>query len=129
MENNKIELRNLKAPDVLKVTTIISKLGWREIKNCFKGEDLQKLIQAGETNTEVIGMAVIIDLIGIILENLEKCDQELYQLLADLSGKTPEEIKDLDADVFVELIIDVITKIAKNKGFLELASRFLNTTK
>ena len=129
MENNKIELRNLKAPDVLMVTTIISKLGWREIKNCIKGEDIQKLVQAGETNTEVIGMAVIIDVIGIILENLEQSDQHLYQLLADLSGKTPEEIKDLDADVFVELIIDVITKIVKNKGFLELASRFLNTMK
>lgn len=123
------QIRNLKAPDLFLVSTIISKLGVREVKDCFNGEDLKALIgNEKNINFQAIGMTIALDIVGILLENLSKCEKEIYQLLSNLTGLKLKDIQELDATVFVDLISQVIMN-PNNKDFFKLASRFLNTTK
>ena len=131
-QKKQIELRALKAPDLFIVSTILSKIGLKEFKECFQSENLKQLIgeigEDKEANLEKIGMAVVFDIASIACANLAKCEKDIYQLLANLSGLPTKEIANLDGVEFVGLLIDAIKNPA-NRGFLELASRFQITTK
>lgn len=118
-----IKMRNLKAPDMFLVTSILSKIGLKEFKKCFQNEEIKELAKAEEGDrTLVVGMGIVLDVVEVICTNLEKCDELIYKLLSNLSGLTVEEVMDLDGVVFTEMIYEVIANPA-NKGFLELASR------
>lgn len=119
-----INLRKLKAPDLFIVSTIIGKIGLKEFKDCFQNEDLKQLI--GKNTEEQIGMAIAFDIAAIVFSNLAKCEKDIYQLLANLTGLAIKEVMDLDGIDFVELLVKVIMD---NKDFLKLASRFQATEK
>ena len=83
-------LRKLDAKDLFIVTTIISRLGVKEIKNCFKGEETLELIKKlgnskenADASLNAIGISVIIDVAGVVLENMEKCQDKIFQLLSN----------------------------------------------
>ena len=118
-----IKMRNLKAPDMFLVTSILSKIGLKEFSKCFQSEEIKELAKTEEGDKNlVVGMSIALNIAEVIFTNLEKCEKQIYQLLANLSSLTVEEVMDLDGVVFTEMIVEVIANPA-NKGFLELASR------
>lgn len=127
-------LRKVNATDLLIVTTIISKLGIKEIKNCFNGEETLELIKNINNNKEntdaalnAVGMSVLVDVIAVVFENMEKCQDKIFQLLANLSGMKVKEIAELDGTVFVEMLIEVIKE--NSKDFIGVASKLFNLAK
>ena len=127
-------LRKIEAKDVFLVTTIISKLGVKEIKNCFQGEETTNLIKQISNNKDnqdaalnAIGISVIIDIASVVLENMEKCQDKIFQLLSNLSGMKVEEIEKLNGAVLFEMIIEVIKD--NTKDFIGVASRLFNLGK
>lgn len=116
-----IEIKNLKAPDLFIVTTIMSKLGLREIANHFK--EAQKT--SSKKDQVEIDEAVGIAIAGTVLANLQNCEKEIYQVLSNVTGLKTKEIQELDATDFIDLIIKVIMN-PNNKDFFKHASRFLN---
>jgi hypothetical protein len=111
------ELRELTADDMFPMFQIISKIGIREFKSCFESENVKKLVAemtSGKASKDelkaTVGVTVAFDLASVILSNLSSCKDDIYQLLAQLSGMTAKDIGKLPMAVFMEMVIDVIKK-------------------
>jgi len=136
LEENGIELRKIKSTDLFLMTTIISKLGINEFIKCFNSKGIQGLIQSvtnkknkksenyKDEDTIKVGVGVALEVVNIVLANLYKCEKEVYQLMANITGKTTEEIKNLDLDIFLEVLIAFVKK-DEFKDFFKVASKFL----
>lgn len=140
LQENGIELRKIKSTDLFLMTTIISKLGINEFIKCFNSEGIQGLIQSitektksekskkaenkKDEDTVKVGIGVALEIVNIILANLYKCEKEVYQLMANITSKTVEEIKELDLDIFLEILIAFVKK-DEFKDFFKAASKFL----
>lgn len=111
-EGKAYALRNLEAKDIAPMASILSKIGIKEIKDCFNSEDIKSLTD-GKTTEEAIGavgIAVMFDIVGVILGNYEKCQNDIFKFLASLSGKDIKQIESLPLDTFTEMVIDVVRK-------------------
>lgn len=106
MENTEksYELRPLMASDMGAICKIITAIGIRQFKECFKLEDFQG------GNAEQIGFGVVFDIAGIIISNIPKAEEEIQAFLASLTGMKVAEIKKLPLADYGELIMDVVMK-------------------
>lgn len=119
-KETKFNLRKLEARDLFPLSTIMSKVGVRQLKGIFK----QAFENSNEENRTAANFDVAIDIAGILLDNLEKCEQHIYRFLASLSGMKENDIATLPPADFIELIIEVVTK-EDFKDFFKVASRFV----
>ena len=121
---NKIELRKLEAKDVAPMASILSKIGMKEIKACFNPDDIQEIVSGkdAEDAAAAVGFTVIFDIAGVILGNYEKCQDDIFKLIASLSGKDKEGIAKLPLDTFFELIIEIVQK-EEFKDFFKVVSK------
>ena len=119
----KYELRALKASDFFLVTRILSKIGVKECKACLESVEIKQAIKNMMDNQEdgkiadsdvaSIGMTVVFDIASVVLERMENCEKDIYNLLSRLSGLKEAEIADLPMADFGEMVIAVI----KHEGF------------
>lgn len=124
-------LKKFKSTDVITMATMLSKIGLGKVTDVFGKENIMNVISQNEgtsDKTAFTGMTVALQIAEVILGNLDKCQGELYTLLSHASGMTEDEIKELDAEVFFELIIAVVT-MEQFKDFLKVASKLLNLKK
>lgn len=122
----KYELRTLNATDIFPMSTILSKIGIGEFKRCFESDDVKKLIKTGGKggNEGVVGLAIALDIGGVILGNLHKCENDIYSFLARIANVTVEEIKTLSMGEFAEMIIEVVKKPEFADFFLVVSKLF-----
>lgn len=117
--------RKLSSEDMFLMFRIIGKIGIKELKNCLGGDDISKLMAStkngGDKAIMAIGVAVMIDAVDIILCNVHKCEKEIYQLLAQVSGMPESEIK-ADALLFTEMVIDFFKK-EEFPAFIKVVSK------
>ena len=120
--DQKFELRALKASDFFLVTRILSKIGVKEFKAIMEGDDIKAAIskmasqQDGEladADVASIGMTVVFDIASVVLERMEDCEKDIYELLSRLSGLKKSEVENLPMADFGEMVIAVI----KHEGF------------
>lgn len=106
MENTEktYELRPLVASDMGAICKIITAIGVRQFKECFKVEDFQG------GNVEQIGFGVIFDIAGIVISNIPKAEEEIQTFLASLTGMKVAEIKKLPLADYGEMIMEVVMK-------------------
>ena len=57
-------------------------------------------------------------------ERAESAEMEIYSLLSRLSGIKTEDLKEMDAVIFFEMVVDVIKK-PEFKDFYKVASGFI----
>lgn len=124
------ELRTLTADDMFPMFNIVSKIGIREIKNCFSLDTTRAMLDSlnGTENREeklnAVGMMIGLDILGIVMEKLPACRDDLYQLLSQLSGMTKKEIAALPMPTFAEMIIDVVRKEEFHDFFAAVSKLF-----
>ena len=123
MSEKKFELRKLCAKDIFVMVKIISKIGISEFMNCFKSPSVHSKIKSN-VDFSAIGLEVIIGMVGTVLENLPRCETDIYSFLADLSGMKSNEISELGMSEFAELIEAVLTK-EEFKDFFTVVSKYL----
>lgn len=117
------ELRSLTSDDIFPMFQIISKIGIREFKSCFESPDVKAAIVKSEgTDLNSVGLAVMLDIGGIVLANVPKAKDDIYLLLSQLSGLTKQEIGALPMATFAQMVIDVIRK-DEFKDFFQVVSR------
>ena len=136
------EFRKLGSDDIFLMFKIISKIGINEFKACFNNESIQKTIKACFNNESiqktikdgkvdegsfgVVGVAVALDAANIILGNLHRCREEIYQMLANTSNLTIDEIRaEGNAIMFVEMVIDFVKK-EEFSDFFKVVSKLFN---
>lgn len=124
--------RQLCAPDIFLMSSIISKIGIKEFKAIFEAGGVMNLIagkfaeeKSADENADIIsvGAGVFLELASIVLKNLPKCENEIYCLLAQTSNLSVEEIKaDGNAVMFFEMLVDFIKK-EEFADFIKVVSR------
>ncbi|MCI7428529.1 MAG: hypothetical protein MSS83_05430 [Methanobrevibacter sp.] len=117
MAKQHIELRKLQTSDIFPMSKIISKIGIKQIKNCFNTPEITKMIKNTDSKEDIVsqvGAMITLDIAGIILENLDKVDKDVYKFLSGLSGLSEEQISTQEPSVTAEMIIDLV----KQKEFM-----------
>ena len=111
------ELRRLEAKDIAPMASIINKIGWKEFKVAFQSESVK-----GMTDIEKLGMTVAFDVVGIVLANYAKCQQDVFNFLSSLSGIETKLIESLPPADFAAMIIAVVQK-EEFKDFFTVVSK------
>lgn len=130
MTDKAFELRQLTADDIFPMFQIISKIGVREFKSCFESEEVRKAIMdmasgaKDQANVSAVGLTVAVDIAGVIISNLYKCKDDIYQLLSQLSGMKTKEIASLPMTTFFEMIVAVVKK-EEFKDFFQGVTKLL----
>ena len=127
------KFRQLGAPDIFLMAKIIGQIGIKEFKACFESDEINSLIQNmtkadkenGNDNSNIVsvGVGVAVELAGVILGNLPKCENDIYQMLSQTSNLSVEEIKAPgNAAMFLEMVIDFIKK-EEFRDFIKVVSK------
>ena len=131
------KFRKLAAPDVFLMFKIIKAIGINEFVACLQGDSLKemaktfakKTIEAqsdeGEKGVEdeqaikdeqknnfmMAALAGTLEIANVVIGNLPKCENDIYQLLAQTSNLSVSEIKaEGNAVMFFEMVIDFLKK-------------------
>lgn len=107
-------MRKLQSTDFFTFTKIIKKMGIREeVKGLAK---IVADVKLEEKDVAVNKMQI--EIIMIFIENISSAEKEVYKFIADISGKTLDELKDLD--VFMEALQEIFFD-ETIKSFFKLA--------
>jgi hypothetical protein len=122
--------RTLNSTDLFLMFKIIGKIGINEFTACFDGETMNRMLvmakgKADKDTVSVVGLSVLLDIAGVICANLPKCEAEIYQMLANTSNLTIDEIKAMEMVPFAEMVIDFVKK-DEFKDFIKVASKLFN---
>lgn len=129
-ENNQVVekayvFRKLKASDIPYMTNLLKKIGLNKMTSVLKNENIVGLLKGNddENFNMIAGGAIFLEIAQIILEGAGDCE-ELYALLSETSNLSIDEVKDLDLDVFFNMIVDFVKK-DEFMGFFKGASKYL----
>lgn len=118
--------RKLKAEDVFPMFKIIKCIGLNEFAACLEKDNIKKLISEKGGNADdlasIVGISVILEVANVIIGNLPKCENEIFELLASVSGLKVKQIREFELATFTEMIIDFIKK-DDFKDFFKVVSR------
>ena len=118
--------RKLKASDIPYATNLLKKIGVNKLSNVFQSEAVVNLMKgnADKENLDMIaGGAIFLEIAQIILEGVGD-GEELYKLLSVTSDLSVQEVKDLELDVFFEMVVDFVKK-EEFMGFFKAVSKYL----
>lgn len=116
MSEKKWEFRALCAKDVFPIASVVSKIGVGEFLKMFTKMDFK---EGAEVEA---GMAVMAEGAQLILANLDKCEKDIYTLLASVSNLTVKEVQELTMGEFVEMIVDFVKKDDFGDFFKQVSS-------
>lgn len=126
--------RNLNSTDLFPMIKIIGKIGLDELTTIFDGDALKAVIEKfkskkdnADTNEDVsllLGLNVSLKLVNKIIEHIPDCESDIYNLLAGISGMSVDAVKTLDIDIFMEMLLDLVTK-EEFKRFFKVASKYI----
>lgn len=129
MDEVKFELRGLKSDDMFPMFGILSKIGFKDLKNSLTPDRVTELTTAfqkqegdGNDMSTYLGFNIMLEAVEIIMKNLPSCKVEIYTLLSSLSGMTVKQIADLDMVTFTEMIIAVVQK-EEFKDFFKVVAK------
>lgn len=129
MDEVKFELRGLKSDDMFPMFGILSKIGFKDLKNSMTPDKVTELTTAFQKQdgsdadmSTYLGFNIMIEAVEIIMKNLPSCKMEIYTLLSSLSGMTVKQIADLDMVTFTEMIIAVVQK-EEFKDFFKVVAK------
>lgn len=109
-------LRRLKDKDLWPVLDIIGQVFPGDLSTVFAK------IMTGDKNIEQVGAEVVMKLVVAVIRNMNKVQDDVYALLSDVSGLTPEEIQDMEFGTTPLMIWDIV-KNEKNASFFGVVSK------
>ena len=118
-------MRQLTSKDIFPMCQIIKKIGIDEFKQCFSTPEVLKMVTEDGGSGKIanqIGISIMFDVVSIVLGNLPKCKEEIYNFLASLTGATNKQLEDLSMADFTQLIVDLVQK-EEFKDFIGVVSK------
>ncbi len=119
--------RQLNSSDIFPMCNIISKIGIRELKSCFDGQNISVFMQKGKMNKTAMmafGASIAFDVAGVVLANMQKCENEIYTLLASVTDLTEEALRSMPPADFLNMVIDFFKK-EELQDFIPVVSKLL----
>lgn len=111
-------LRKFKDSDLFKLLQILKKIGIKDCKEAF----IQ--VASGEKTIKQIGILASFDLADILIGNLTKVENEVYDLYSDMSGIPVESMKEMEFGTLPLMIYDSFSEV-KNTAFFKVLSKLL----
>lgn len=120
-------MRKLRAVDI-PLFAKIGKIGIDELISCYGDEDFtdmlvklknrRQALSEGGTESDgeekaandqfILGAAVVTRIANKVIMNLDRCMQEVFNLVGNLADITGEEVEQLDLEVFTAMIVRII---------------------
>lgn len=120
MMEKKYELRSPKADDMFLMFRILSKVGVKNLKNCFSTGDVMAAIRGeGKKDSEAVGLSVALEIASVLMEHMDDAKKDIFTFLSNLSGMKASEIAALEMADFAQMVIEVI----QMEGFRDFFQR------
>lgn len=114
--------RKLCAKDVPLMIKILAKIKLNRFTDLLQNENVVKMLSGNnEENALVSGGTIILDAAQILFEGLGDCE-EIFEMLANISNLSKDEVEALDIDVLMGMIVDFIKK-EEFLGFFKAVSK------
>lgn len=126
--------RKLNSTDVFPMFKIMGKIGVNNFDTCFKKESIKRMVSdalngntvdSDDDSAHAAGISIMLGIVNVIIGNIPKCEQEIYELLSNTSNLSVSQIKELDFAVFTEMVIDFVKK-DEFKDFVKVVSKLFN---
>lgn len=108
-------LRTLMYSDIMPMFNILSKIGFKDLKDKLTPEMLK-----GDVNQ--IGFAVVMSLSETILENVQVCEEDLINFMSSVAQMEPSQIRGMTMVEFTELFVAILQK-DDFKDFFKVVSK------
>ena len=123
------EMRKLQATDIFSVVKILNGIGLKNVKEAINFEEINKLRKCmTEDNANVItsqvGMDVVMSLATVIIENLPKIENDLYNFIGSVINVKAKDVAKMDMGDFMDVLISIIQK-EEFKDFFNRASKLI----
>ena len=126
MMEKKYELRSPKADDMFLMFRILSKVGVKNLKNCFSTGDVMAALQGeGKKDSEAVGLSVALEIASVLMEHMDDAKKDIFTFLSNLSGMKASEIAAMEMADFAQMVIEVI----QMEGFRDFFQRVLGLFK
>ena len=124
-----MELRKLQASDIFSMVRIINGIGFKTIKDSINVEEINELRKGmtdenSDTVASQVGMNVVMSILGTVVENLPKVENDVYEFAGNVAGMKAKDVAKMEAGDFVELLISIFTK-DEFKDFFSRASKLI----
>ena len=80
------------------------------------------MINGEQADLNAVGLAVAVDIAGVIMANVPNAKEDIYLFLSQISNMSKDDIKELPISTFAEMIIDVVKK-EEFKDFFGVVSK------
>lgn len=122
--------RKLNATDIAPMAAIISKIGIDQFTECFASTDELAQIFRDKTKTKeaitnIAGMKIAFKIANIVLAHYGNCQKDIFELLANVSGLSVEEIEAFSPATFAKMLIDLV-KLDDFADFFKVALELFN---
>lgn len=126
--------RPLEAADTFLMCKVIKAIGIKEFKSCFDGGGIQEMIvnmaaeqrENGDKNGESLmvkaGISVFVEIADVVIGNLPKCENEIFQLLSSVSNLSEKAVRKMGFADFFGMVIDFIKK-EEFRDFFKVVSK------
>lgn len=119
-----MELRKLQASDLFSMVRIINGIGFKTIKDSINIDEINELRKGmTEENTDEItskvGVSVVMSVLGTIVENLPKVENDVYDFCGSMAGIKAKDVAKMEMGEFMDLLISIFTM----DGFKDFFSR------
>ena len=123
------EMRNLQATDIFSIVKILNGIGLKNIKEAINIEEINKIRQGmTEDNasaiTSQVGVNVVMSIATVILENLPKVENNLYNFIGSVIDMKAKDVAKMDMGEFMDVLIAIIQK-EEFKDFFKRASKLI----
>ena len=123
------EMRKLQATDIFSVVKILNGIGLKNVREAINIEEIND-VRKGMTkdNSEVItsqiGLNVVMSIATVIIENLPKIENDLYNFIGSIIDVKPKDVAKMDMGDFMDVLITIIQK-EEFKDFFKRASKLI----
>ena len=124
-----MELRKLQATDIFSMVRIINGIGFKTIKDSINVEEINEMRKGmtdenSDTIASQVGMNVVMSILGTVVENLPKVENDVYEFAGSVAGMKAKDVAKMEAGDFIELLISIFTK-DEFKDFFSRASKLI----
>lgn len=123
--------RKLNSTDTFLMFRIINKIGINDFIESFDADTLKNLFtlaKGGSDTMTVAGISLTLEVVKVVINNLPKCEAEIYEMLSNTSNLTVEQVKELEFATFTEMVIDFVKK-EEFKDFIKVVSKLFKQVK
>ena len=123
------EMRKLQATDLFSVVKILNGIGLKNVREAINIDEINN-VRKGMTKgnedviTSQIGLNVVMSLATVILENLPKIENDLYNFIGSVIDVKPKDVAKMDMGEFMDVLITIIQK-EEFKDFFKRASKLI----